>query len=329
MIGKISPKDLERFIFTRLGAKDGRVLVGPSYGEDSCAIDLGNCFLVASSDPIIFAEERIGNLGVSIACNDVAASGAMPMWILPIYYIPEDGRGILDEITKQVDYEARRIGVSVVGGHTEIVPGIKRPLISMTCLGTTKKFVRSSGAREGNMVILTKSAAIEGTGIIATDFKEKLMEKGITEEEIAVAEGMLDRISVVEDAMVLREFATSMHDPTEGGVLAGAYEMAVASGVSFDLRVEDIPLDPVVERICGAMGIDPLRIFASGALLATVPRELSPSALKKLDEKGVKGRVIGVVKKGEGISLMDKDGGVEKICDPEMLRDEMYGLWPR
>jgi hydrogenase expression/formation protein HypE len=325
MIGKVSPSDLAKLIFPRLGFKDPAVIVGPRYGEDACGIELGNKILVASTDPIIFAEDRIGRLGVNIACNDVAASGAQPRWLLPVYFIPDDGLDVLDKITRQVDEEARRVKVAVVGGHTEIVPKIRRPLLSMTCLGIAKRFIKSSGAKEGDIVIMTKSAAIEGTGIIASDFKDSLLERGMTEREIEIAVGMLDRISVVNEAITLSKFATSMHDPTEGGLLAGAYEIAEASGVELELQLEKIPVDEISKKVCRAMGVDPLRIFASGALLATVPRPDAANALRALIEGGVEARAIGEVKGGRGISLLDEHGKAEEITGP--VREEMYSLW--
>ncbi len=327
MIGKVTSSDLARFVFPRLGAEDAEVIVGPRYGEDACAIDLGKKILVASTDPIIFAEDRIGKLGVNIACNDVAASGAKPRWILPVFFIPEDSLDTLDKITRQVDEEAKKVGVAVVGGHSEIVPKIDRPLLTMTCLGIAERFVNSAGAEEGDLIIMTKSAGIEGAGIIATDFEKELKEKGITRGEIESAKGLLDRISVVKDALTLLKFSSSMHDPTEGGILAGAYEIAEASGVSFELWLEKIPVDEIVKKICSAVGLDPLRIFASGALLATAPKDDAKLALKKLSAKGIEGRVIGRVKKGKGVILIRDGKKIEEIYNPEMVRDEMYNLW--
>ncbi|MCD6367872.1 MAG: hydrogenase expression protein, partial [Candidatus Aenigmarchaeota archaeon] len=251
MIGKISREELEKYVFKRLGKRDDNVLVGPKFGEDAAAIKVDEKIIVVSSDPIIFAADRIGTLGIHIAANDAAASGARPRWMTVIFFLP-DGFKDLDKITRQLDKEAKKLGISIVGGHSEYTPEISRPFISLTCIGTGNRFVPTSGARDGDKIILTKGAAIEATGIIATDFEKKIRGK-ISPTLLKKAKNKLKQISVVKEAMILSKYASSMHDPTEGGILNGLIEVAMASKKELVVDRRNIIISKDTQKVCGAV----------------------------------------------------------------------------
>ncbi|MBD3180561.1 MAG: hydrogenase expression protein, partial [Candidatus Latescibacteria bacterium] len=116
MIGKVSPGDLERYVFSRTGSKKDSVILGPAYGEDTAAIRIGEQILVVNTDPIIFAAEEIGTVGINIASNDVAASGADPEWLTVIYLLPAEEKEALDRITGQIHRASEKLGISIVGG---------------------------------------------------------------------------------------------------------------------------------------------------------------------------------------------------------------------
>ncbi|GAA5057271.1 AIR synthase family protein [Haladaptatus pallidirubidus] len=314
MIGKLDPDDLA-LVVSRTGARDDDVQVGPGYGEDAAAIRVGDQSLVVSSDPLSLARERLGTLAVNVACNDVAASGADPRWLTNVVFLPDDDPETLDVVTRQIDDSARELGVAIVGGHSEYAPDLSRPMVTMTCMGLTDEFVPTGGAEPGDRLILTKGAGIEGTAILATDFSDEV---GPNAER---GESFFEEISVVEDARICREYATAMHDPTEGGVVTGLLEMADASGVRLDVLREDVPVRDVTRKFCETMGVDPLRIFGSGALLAAVPEETVDGVLSNLREAGISANEVGRVVAGDGELLLDD----ETISEPP--RDDLYHLW--
>jgi len=318
MVGKLDPDDLAAFVLSRTGAPDDDVEMGPAYGEDAAAIRFGDRLLVASSDPLSLARERLGTLAVHVACNDVAACGADPRWLTNVVFLPDDDPETLDVLTDQIDSEARNLGVAIVGGHSEYVPALERPMVSMTALGPADEYVPTGGADPGDRILLTKGAGIEGTAILATDFREKT---GADDSTLRRAEAFFDEISVVPEAAVLRGSATAMHDPTEGGLLAGAVEMATASGVRIDVEREAVPVREETATLCSAMGVDPLRIFGSGALLAAVPDAATDDALAALDEAGIAASEIGVARATDdpGVGL---DG--ERVG---RVRDDLYDCW--
>jgi len=168
MIGKLDPDTLDQ-VLERTGASSGDLLTGAAYGEDAAAIDLGDGeTLVVSSDPISLAADRAGTLGVYVACNDVAASGADPEFLTNVVFLPDDDESTLATLTDQLDAAADDLGVTIVGGHTEYVPALERPLLSLTAFGRTDRYIPTGGAQPGEKLLLTKGAAIEGTGILAT-----------------------------------------------------------------------------------------------------------------------------------------------------------------
>ena len=321
MMGKLPPEVLDELVVSRTGADDDRVRRGPAYGEDSAAIDLGEETLVVSTDPISMAVERIGSLGVYVACNDVAASGGTPEWLTSVVFLPDATEGVLEEITHQLDAAANRQGVSIVGGHTEDAPGLSDPRLSLTCLGLADRYVPTSGAQPGEKLLLTKGAGIEGTAILATDFRSE-MEASVSEEHIAKGESCFGDVGIAEEAAIVSEHASAMHDPTEGGVLNGLMEMAIASGVSLGVRPERIPIRPETEVICRAIGVDPLRIFGSGALLAAVPEGSVETVSARLTAAGIEHATIGTVRETDEPEVRL---GSDRLSEP--IRDEMYDLW--
>ncbi|WP_276281333.1 AIR synthase family protein [Halorussus caseinilyticus] len=322
MIGKLDPDDLAR-VLDRTGARDDSVEMGPQYGEDAAAVRLDDgSVLVVNSDPLSLAKERLGTLAVHVACNDVAACGADPRWLTNVVFLPDDDPETLDALTTQMDEEARESGVAIVGGHSEYTPALERPMVSMTAMGLADEYVPTGGARPGDRVLLTKGVGIEGTAVLATDFRDEL---DLSADLLARAESFFGEISVLPESRVLRESATAMHDPTEGGLLNGMVEMAIASGVRLEIDRSAVPVREETAEICAAMGVDPLRIFGSGALLATVPPETSADALAALDAEGIRASEIGVVADVDGADEAGVDIDGELVRDA--IRDDLYDLW--
>jgi hydrogenase maturation factor len=269
--GKVPSDVLRRVVFPYLGVKSDRVLQGPGVGEDAAVIDMGDKVIVVKANPITGAEAKIGWLAVHINANDIAACGAMPQWFLLNILLPEGAdESLLEGIMVDINEACCDLGISLVGGHTESAPGLDRPIISGFMMGELPKerYVTTGGARPGDAVILTKGAGIEGTGILATDLAEVLRQKVGLEVLIEAAE-LLKMISVVREALVAMEAGGihSFHTPTEGGVINGIWEMTEAADVGVRISEKVIPIAPVTSIICDVLGIDPLKLLGSGALL--------------------------------------------------------------
>jgi len=310
-IGKVSKDVLERLVFTCLGTPSNRLIIGPKVGEDAALIDMGDKILIAKANPITGAINRIGWLAVHVNANDVAVRGARPLWYMSIVFLPEGSKeSLLETIMKDQHEACNEIGICVVGGHTEVAPDLNRPIIAGFMMGEVSKerFISTGGARPGDLIILTKGAGIEGTGIIANDLEDQLRTK-VKPDVIDKGKLFLNRISVLEEALTASSIGgvTSIHTPTEGGVLNGLLEIANASGSGFRIYAEKLLVADETRIICEALGIDPLRLLSSGSLLIVAKPDAIEQVLYALIKKGINASIIGEFKEGESI-IVDQNG---------------------
>src|SRR5881397_1906925 len=135
-VGKIPPDLLSRSVFPFLGSKKSGVLVKPGIGRDAAIVRHGGKVLVFSTDPITGTTTHIGTHSVIINANDIATSGARPIWYLCTILLPPGTKeSILHTIMVEIDKASKALGVAVLGGHTEITAGIGRPIIAGFMIG--------------------------------------------------------------------------------------------------------------------------------------------------------------------------------------------------
>jgi hydrogenase maturation factor len=274
-LGKLHPT-LLRELLARHAAPDPRVVVGPRVGEDAAVLDMGDRYLVATTDPITFVTEDLGWYALVVNANDLAVRGATPRWFLATCLLPE-GRTTESDVTAlfaQLGSACERQGVALVGGHTEITPGLERPIVVGTMLGEVDKtrLVTTGGARPGDVLVLTKGVPLEGTSIIARARADELRARGYDDAWLARARGTLARLSVVPEALLAAELVGvhAMHDPTEGGIATALWEVADAAGVGLAVEAERIPVLAEGAALCREFGLDPFGTIASGALLVAL-----------------------------------------------------------
>ncbi|MGB9676426.1 MAG: AIR synthase family protein [Candidatus Bathyarchaeales archaeon] len=320
--GKIPTNLLEEVVFKNLGVKREEVTIGPSLGFDGTVIDVGNKSLIVSMDPITGALERIGWLAVNINANDVATFGVEPAFFFSCILLPEKAdRKTLETICAQMDAAAKNLGIAIAGGHCEVTPELTHPIVVGCAIGVTKKgnYVTAGNAKAGDKIILTKSAGIEGTAILASDMKEEL-KKAVDEKLLSRANKFFDKISVVKDALTAFKTGAvhAMHDPTEGGVAGGVHEMADASKLGFRIFEEKIPVAKETLQICRFFDIDPLCLIASGSILIAVKPDYEDVVLRSLRDAGITANVIGeFLPSPEKRFIIRKDGSERELARPE------------
>lgn len=322
--GKIPAAVLEKSIISQIKVRGPEVLVAPKIGEDCSVIDFGEYVCVLSTDPITGAAHEIGTLGFHISCNDIASNGVKPLGLMLTILAPEGTEeAAFREIMQQMNKEAEKLQVAILGGHTEITSAVNKIVLSVTALGKAPKgkFVTSSGAMPGNDIVVTKTVGLEGTAIIAADFADRLAGK-VGASVIERAKGFIQQISVVAEGLIaVDNGATAMHDITEGGILGAVYEIAHSSGVGVEIWEEKIPVAAETRKICHALGVDPFFLISSGSMLITaVDGKRLVDALKR---EGIPAAVIGKVTEGNK-KIMKSAGGSYEI--PEPRRDELYRL---
>ncbi len=323
--GKVSPYELKELLFEELDLKDEEVLVKPEVGADASVIKLDDGALVLSSDPITGSLKNPGRLSVHVNANDVASMGADPKWFLLTLFMPEDAdRSDIKQVMEEARKACEELGISLVGGHTEITPGLERVLISGAMAGmvSKEKWVTSSGAQPGDDIIFTKSPAVEGTFILSED-KESELKENYGEEFVDRCKSYGDKLSVVKEALTAVENGEvhAMHDPTEGGLIGGLYELADASEVGFSIYSDKINISEETKTVCEHFGLDPLRTISSGSLLIVAPSDESEKIVKSIEDQGIEASIIGEIVKEE--NRREIDG--EEAEYPE--RDELWDVF--
>jgi hydrogenase maturation factor len=310
-------------LLSRTRVDDPRVILGPGIGLDCAVIDTGECLSVFKSDPITFATDQIGYYLVQVNANDIATTGARPLWLLVTLLLPERRTtpALADTVMAQVHEACRDLGIVVIGGHTEITAGLDRPIAIGTMVGEVarERLVSPRGASPGNHVLLTKGVPIETTTLLAREFPARL--RGVlTEAEIRAAQNYLFQpgIGVTRDARVAigAGRVTAMHDPTEGGIVTALWELAEASQRTVQTDVDEIPVPALAWRVCKAFEIDPYASIASGALLITVPAPDAHGTRAALERAGIACADIGVVVDGPPIVQRRDAGGFRTWARP-------------
>jgi hydrogenase expression/formation protein HypE len=314
--GKIPVDILKEVVFKNLGAERKEVVIGPSAGIDGAVLDLGDKSLVVSMDPITGAVERIGWLAVNVNANDVATFGVEPAFLFSCIMLPENAdRKLVEAISTQMNAAAKDLGIAIVGGHCESTPSLANPIVVGCILGLTGKgkYVTAGGAKPNDKLILTKSAGIEGTAILATD-REQTLKKTMNNTTLQAAKNFYNQISVVKEALTAYKTGGvhAMHDPTEGGILNGVHEMADASNRGVKITEKAIAVRPETAQVCNYFQIDPLQLIGSGALLISAEAKSADKIVSNLKSAGVEAAVIGEFTENPEQRLLKQKDGVTK-----------------
>lgn len=329
--GKL-PADVLARLLGRHTRPDARVIVGPSVGEDACVVSMGGMLLAATSDPITFATDEIGYYAVQVNANDIAVMGARPRWFLAVLLLPENHarEEDADAVLSQIDLACGDLGIALCGGHTEITPAVTRPVVCGTMLGELKseRLVRSSGLREGDVILLTKGLAVEATAIIARERRRLLAD--------SFPAALIDRcaaylrnpgIGITREASIACEAAEvhAMHDATEGGVATALRELASSSKVGLEIDGSSLYISDESKRLCQLFSIDPAGVISSGALLIGVPPSAADAVRGAIEAEGIRCDRIGMVRSaGFGIRV---SSGCHQADLASFERDEIVKIF--
>ncbi|MDA4127344.1 MAG: AIR synthase-related protein [Thaumarchaeota archaeon] len=253
-LGKLPIDILSSAVLRLTGAPSDKIVTPPKAGLDFAAVKVDGKYMIVSADPVTGVVENIGRYAVSVSANDVATSGARPQFAESVVLLPE-GANVRDvkRLAVQIHTQAKRIGINIVGGHTEVTQGLTRPIVVVTAFCFVDDYVSSQDAKQDDTIMLTKSAGLEGTAVLGGG-------------------KFLEDISVVDEAVAAYRtgYVHAMHDCTEGGVLGAVFEMSLASGLGFELHEKLVPVAPETGALCRKLSIDPLKLIGSGALLLSV-----------------------------------------------------------
>ena len=321
-IGKLAGNKLKKTILDKIEHFRSDVLVPAGLGEDSAVIDLGDYLLVVSSDPITGAEKNAGYLAVNVACNDIAAAGAEPFGIQVVLLLPPGlGEKRAEEMMEEIVKTAAAMNIEVLGGHTEITDLVQKPIITVTAMGRAQKeeLTSSSAAEAGDILYISKGMGIEGSYILASDYREHLIEKGVSSETLARLDSYLELLSVLPESRIAKKNGVkAMHDVTEGGVYGAITEMAAASQLGFIIEKDNFRVSPEVGEVCQKLALDPAALISSGSMLMAAPPEIDLKSIFAESQLEII-RVGRMIKEGKYI---EENGVKKEFKVPE--KDELW-----
>jgi hydrogenase maturation factor len=323
--GKLPPAALAG-ILELTGTPPPELLVPPALGEDSAVLHLPDGLIAVGADPITFPTPKPGHFAVCVNANDMAVTGARPQYFTLTLLLPEGSTARqAREIVEQAVVTGRDLGVTLIGGHTEVTPSVNVPVLAVTMFGRLVRPtpLRTGGAQAGDRILQVNPYALEGTAILASE-REAQLKDVVSGADLRQAQTLLEDpgICVVQPALLIAEHGGihAMHDPTEGGVATGLREMAEASGVGLRVNATAMQRLPVTERICEPLGINPLGLISSGCLLVAVAPKDASWACRTLSSAGYPVADIGVFT-DEPAMVLVTDGGVGEL--PVFAVDEL------
>ncbi len=288
--------------------------------NDGAEIKIGDERLAFSTDsyvvdPIFFPGGNIGDLAVNGTVNDLAMSGAVPMF-LSVGLIIEEGFSAADLniILRQMGLAAKKAGVLVVTGDTKVVPrgAADKIFINTSGIGRIPDGVQISGhrANPGDKILLSGTLADHGIAILTSREGMRFVSPVIS--DTAALNHLVQRMLAVDkDIHVLR-------DPTRGGLGTTLNEIAGQSRVGIHIAEERIPIKPDVAALCELLGFDPLYIANEGKLIAVVSPDHADAMLAVLraDPLGKDACIIGeVVQSPAGRVILKTRIGGTRIVD--------------
>ena len=323
--GKLPPSLMVKLLST-FSNHDSSVKLGPAMGEDAAAIKLGgNRYLICKTDPVTFTSHRAAELLLQINANDLATRGARPRYVqVAAFFPPGTTTALIARYFRELQTEARKMGVTITGGHTEITSAVTRPLLVGNMLGfvPARRLLSTGGARAGDILVMAGAGGIEGSAILAQHHASRIARAlgraaCRDAQRLATAPG----ISVMRAARIAAAAgAHAMHDPTEGGVGAAIHEMAYAARLRVTVHLDRILVLKVTRDICATLGIDPLGLTSSGALLIAIDPARAPRLVNALVRAEVAAAGIGQFETGSGVNAR-RAGKPARL--PWFKRDEL------
>jgi hydrogenase expression/formation protein HypE len=297
--------------------------------DDQAVLEILGVRLAFTTDsfvvtPIFFPGGDIGTLAINGTVNDLAMSGARPLY-LAAAFILEEGLPAeeLRRVVESMRVAARDAGVQLVTGDTKVVNRGKgdKLFITTTGIGTIERavIISASRARPGDKILLSGYIGDHGMAIMSQ--RENLEFEGAIESDCAALNGLVDSMLDACDEAGNRSDGHPLHcmrDPTRGGVATTLNEIASQSKVGMLLREDQIPVRESVQGACEILGLDPLYVANEGKLVAIVAAEAADAVLQRMLDHplGRDAKMIGeVVSEYPGMVRMETRVGGTRILD--------------
>ena len=293
--------------------------------DDQAVVQVNGARLAFTTDsfvvtPIFFPGGDIGRLAINGTVNDLAMSGARPLY-LAAAFILEEGLAAEDlrRVVESMRDAANEAGVLLVTGDTKVVNRGKgdQVFITTTGIGVIERPVEISAdrARPGDKIILSGFIGDHGMAIMSK--RENLEFEGAIESDCAPLHGLVAamlEVGASEESCAIH----CLRDPTRGGVATTLNEIAGRSQVGMELDESAIPVRETVKGACEILGLDPLYVANEGKLVAVVAAESAEGMVQRMAQHplGSAAAIIGeVVAEHAGMVLMKTEIGGTRVVD--------------
>lgn len=307
--GKISESILKRSILRLIKTHREEVIKGAEVGGD-CAFlswkDAGGMTGI-STQTVTLPVKNAAYLAVMAAANNLAASGAeTAAVVLSLILTEAASEDLLKEIMSQAERCCERLHIQIAGGHTEVSPAVKNPVITATAVGTVRNESAQKKGDASNMdVVLSKWIGLEGTAILASE-KEEELAKCFPMRLINKAKSCEESLSVASEAAIaLKSGVYTMHDVRNGGVFGALWELSRKIGVGLTINLRDIPIRQETVEICEYYDLNPYELLSGGSLLMVA--ENGKKLVEVLQGEGIPVSVIGRTNGGNDKVVINRD----------------------
>lgn len=287
--------------------------------DDQAVLDVGTSRIALTTDsfvvtPLFFPGGDIGRLAVNGTVNDLAMSGARPLF-LTAAFIMEEGLPLEDlaRITQSMAAAAAEAGVAIVTGDTKVVNRGSADKLFITTAGIglvpDGLSISASNAKPGDVVLV--SGTIGDHGMAVWSKRDGLEFDGSILSDTASLNRLVDAMTAAGEVHVLR-------DPTRGGLGTSLCEIAVSSAVGIEVDANSIPVREDVKAACETFGMDPLFVANEGKLVAMVEPASAPAILEAMRSvpQGREARMIGeVVESHPNMAILKTEIGGSRVLD--------------
>lgn len=268
--GKISENVLKRSVLKQIKNHREETNSGAGIGKDCAILMLNGSETVLSVTPVSASCGELAEYAIPMALNNIAASGAEPIGVMLSLMLPsETEEEQLQEIMRQAGNVCESLNVEILGGHTEVSPAVREPVMNVTGVGR-REAARAGcpqGIKANQDIVVSKWIGLEGTTRLARAHKEELCTRYPVRmvEEAACFDRYLSVIP--EAAIAMKSGVCGMHDVSRGGIFGALWEMASGAGVGLEIDLKRIPLRQETVEVCEFFGLNPYELLSGGCLI--------------------------------------------------------------
>ena len=272
-LGKISDNILKRTVLKQIKFHREEVVNGAGVGEDCAIFACGSDEMAAScmQEAAVATPEDMAHLIIKCA-NNLATAGAEPFACMITYLLPEKAsEEKLKKLMESASYTAKSLGMEIAGGQTSVSPYVTQKLAVVTGYGKVKdkEYYTTKGARPGQDIVISKWIGLEGTSLLAKMKAEELQQR-YPKYLIEEAKDFEKYLSILpEAAIAAKNGVSTMHDVSEGGILAALWELADSSGVGLSIELKKLPIRQETVEVCEFCNVNPYELLSGGCLIMT------------------------------------------------------------